>query len=157
MNGREPQSHQEHHHHGHSEGPRRGPGGRDHGGGRDQRGPENTEFLDLEPTRMLLSLASGLSRSVAEDILRGAIRKRLEERLGPELERIGRVAADLLADDFEANLRIERAIEDHKSTRQNLEQRLVAALAAEGSAGASADVKATPAKPSRPKAKRSSR
>lgn len=106
---------------------------------------------------MLLSLASGLSRSVAEDILRGAIRKRLEERLGPELERIGRVAADLLADDFEANLRIERAIEDHKSTRQNLEQRLVAALAAERSAGVSADVKATPAKPSRPKAKRSSR
>ncbi len=122
--------HDDHHHH----------GGHHHGadhhhhddhhrdGARAARGPQDTEFLDLEPTRVLLGAASGLAKDVVIDLLREAVRKRLQERLGSEIERIGFAAADVLADDFEANRRIEAVLEERRSTRKELEDRLAESL-----------------------------
>ncbi|MGE3669176.1 MAG: hypothetical protein AB7K71_05925 [Polyangiaceae bacterium] len=106
--------HEDHHHRGDRE-PR-------------ERGPEGTEFLDLEPTRLLLGAASGVAKEVMIDLLRAAVRRRLEERLGAEIERIGSAAADILVDDFEANRRIEAVLEERRSSRKGLEERLAASL-----------------------------
>ncbi|MCA9633370.1 MAG: hypothetical protein KC766_37230 [Myxococcales bacterium] len=112
-----------HHHDDHRQrGERRRQGG--------ERGPEDTEFLDLEPTRLLLGAASGVAKEVLVDLLRAAVRQRLEERLGEEIQRIGFAAADVLADDFEANRRIEAVLEDRRSSRKDLEERLAATLRA---------------------------
>jgi histone H3/H4 len=97
-----------------------GPGGRRderRGEGQRERGPEGTEFLDLEISKVLYEEAAGLTRAAVRDILREAIAKRLRERLGDRLEAIARLAADELADDVEANLDIEARIAARRQTR----------------------------------------
>lgn len=120
--------HHQHDHHHHDDHRRHRGGPRHERGGGGARGPEGSEFLDLEPTRALLGAASGMAKDVVIDLLRAAVRKRLEERLGAEIERIGFAAADVLADDFEANRRIEAVLEDRKSSRKDLEERLAQSL-----------------------------
>jgi hypothetical protein len=88
-------------------------GGPDHGGG--ARGPEGTEWLDLELSKVLSARADALTRGVAEELIRDAIKERLRERLGPRLEAIGRHAADKLADAAEASLDIEARIAAHSA------------------------------------------
>jgi hypothetical protein len=96
--------------------------------GHEDRGPEGTEFLDLEMSRVLFGEAEGLAREAARDLLRDALKERLRERLGPRLQAIAHVAADALADDVEANLGIEDLIRAHGERRRNVEERLRAAL-----------------------------
>jgi hypothetical protein len=95
------------------------------------RGPEGTEFLDLEMSRVLFGEAEGLAREAARDLLREALKARLRERLGPRLEAIAHVAADALADDVEANLGIEDLIRTHRERRRDTEEKLRAALSIE--------------------------
>jgi hypothetical protein len=103
-------------------GPDQGPHG--HQG----RGPEGTEFLDLEMSRVLFGEAEGLAREAARDLLRDALKERLRERLGPRLQAIANVAADALADDVEANLGIEDLIRAHGERRRSVEEKLRAAI-----------------------------
>ena len=141
--------HHHHHdgHHHHDDHHHRDGGSRD--GERRDRGPAGSEFLDLEPTRMLLGAASGVAKEVVVELLRAAVRKRLEERLGAEIERIGFAAADVLADDFEANRRIEAVLEERRSSRKDLEERLAESLRdSQASAAPSAAAGAAP-KPAR--------
>jgi len=91
-------------------------------------GPEDSTFLDLEISKVLAAEADALSRDAAREILRDAIKARLVERIGPRLTRLGRLAADELADDIEANLEIEARIAARRDARKNRDQRVEAAL-----------------------------
>jgi hypothetical protein len=92
-------------------------------------GPEGTEFLDLEISKVLLGEASSLAREAAREILKEAVKARLRERLGERLEAIGRLAADVLCEDIEANLAIEERIGARREERKEIERRLREALA----------------------------
>jgi hypothetical protein len=94
------------------------PGSGDHGR-HDHHGPEGTEFLDLEISRVIHAEAGSLARDAVRSILRSAIEARLRERLGAKLEAIGRLVADDLADDVEANLGIEATIVSRHEARKS--------------------------------------
>lgn len=130
-----------HHHHGGGDGHGCGCGHHDHhhhhdhdhpGHGGDQGGPPGTDFLDLELSQVLLGEANRMAQSVALDLMREALRERLRERLGDRLAAVGRIAADVLADDVEANLEIEARIVERKAGSADVEERLRAALAGKG-------------------------
>ena len=104
-------------------GEREGRGERGERGG----GPQGTEWLDLEISRVLSARADEMTRSVAEEILRDAIKVRLRERLGDRLEAIGRAAADKLADGVEASLDIEARIAAHAEALRPTKDRAQAA------------------------------
>jgi hypothetical protein len=110
-------------------------GGSDRGRG----GPPGTEFLDLELSKVLYGRAQSMSRSVAEEIIRDAIRARIKERLGPRLEAIGRLAADELIGDIEANLEIEATIAARREARRAMEGEIGAAVRGVGVGAAPPD------------------
>ncbi len=114
--------HDHHHHHDHDH---------DHGA----HGPEGSEFLDLEISQMLLGMAQNIARDVALDLIREAARERLSERLGDRLAEVGRLAADEMADDVEANLEIEGSIGARRERASTLRQRLEEALRSPGGQG----------------------
>jgi hypothetical protein len=121
-------SHDDHHgddHHGDHHHGDRGPS-RDH---HERRGPEGTEFLQVEMSKVLAAEAYDMARDAARDILREAIRERVRERVGDRLVELARIVADDLVDDFEANLAIEGQIEARKASRAATEEKLRAALA----------------------------
>ncbi|MEB2311778.1 MAG: hypothetical protein OZ921_17595 [Sorangiineae bacterium] len=109
-----------HHHDGEGGGDARGPGARD------------TEFLDLEISQVLLGEARRAARGVAVELMQEALRERLRERLGERLAAIGRLAADILADDVEANLAVESTIGARRERGREIEERLRAAVGASG-------------------------
>lgn len=116
------------------------------------RGPEGTEFLDLEISQVLFAQASEVAKDAALDLMREAMRERLRERLGDRLRALGRLAADELADDFEANLEIEARIAARKESAGGLEQKLRDALHGGGGERApSAAVKSSRRKRASPK------
>lgn len=87
-------------------------------------GPPDTQFLDLEISKIMLSEAEGMVRDAARDLLRDAIRARIKERMGESIEAIGRLAADTFVDDILANLEIERQIDERRRQRSGVEARL---------------------------------
>jgi hypothetical protein len=87
-------------------------------------GAPDTQFLDLEISSVLYDEADRLCREAARELLRDAIRTRLEERLGGHLREIGRLAADALADDIETNLEIETLILDRRAARSSIGDRV---------------------------------
>jgi hypothetical protein len=99
------------HHHGHHH---HGDGHRHPG---DRRGPPHSGFLDLEMSKVLESRAGDMVRPALDELLREAIVERLRERMGPRLRDLGRAAADLVADDVEANLDIEARIAARREAR----------------------------------------
>jgi hypothetical protein len=125
-----PHGHHEHGHHGHH-----GHGGH---GPEHRHGPSGTEFLQLELSKVVHGEAGEIAVEAARAILRDAIEARLRERLGPRLEALGRIAADELADDVEANLDIEARIAARRDLRQSTEGRVRDALRRAGPAPAAA-------------------
>jgi len=95
---------------------------------RERGGPTGTEFLDLEISKVLLGRAQSMARSVTEEIIRDAIKARMKERLGARLEAIGRLAADELILDIEANLEIEARIAARNQARRAIEGDIGAAV-----------------------------
>lgn len=106
----EPRDGQRHHPHGHHDG---------HPHDHSHHGPEGTEFLDLEISRVIHAEAGSLAHDAVRSILRSAIEARLRERLGAKLQAIGRLVADDLADDVEANLGIEATIATRHEARKS--------------------------------------
>lgn len=117
---------------------REGKGNGPRGPGRRDAGPQGTEFLDLEISRVLFGEAEGLARESVRDILRGALQERLRARLGNRLEAIAHLAADALADEIEANLGIERIVRSQGERKRDVEERLRIALTREEKAPAPA-------------------
>lgn len=99
-------------------------GGPQRGGG----GAPGTEFLDLELSKVLMGRAQAMSRGVAEEIIRDAIKARIKERLGPQLAAIGHLAADELIGDIEANLEIEARIAARREAKRAMEGQIGAAI-----------------------------
>ncbi len=120
--GHGPHHHQRHEHHDHH----RGHHERQHAHGRDggHHGPDGTHFLDLEISKVIYGEAASLTRDAARSILRGAIEARLREHLGAQLEEIGRIAADELIEDFQANVAIEDGIASRRDSRKATESRV---------------------------------
>jgi hypothetical protein len=105
---------------------------RDEGQGGERRGPPDTSWLQLEMSKVLEAEAEGLAKAAVEELLREAIKARLKERLGPRLEAIGRLCADRIADDVEANLDIEARIAARREARRVLDGRIAESLGALG-------------------------
>jgi hypothetical protein len=93
---------------------------RDH----DRGGPPDTEFLDLEISRVLYGEAKDIAREAARDLMREAIRERLRQRIGDRLRAVGVLVADQLADEVEANLAIEQRIEAQRSRTREVDRKL---------------------------------
>jgi hypothetical protein len=108
---------------------RRDRGDHEHGGG-EHRGPPETGWLDLELSKVIEGQAERIAREGVEELLKFHIKARLLERLGPRLEAIGRLVADQLVDDMEANLDIEARIAARRQARGNLDGRIAEALGA---------------------------
>lgn len=87
-------------------------------------GPEGTEFLQLEMSRVLYGEARELARDAARELIREAIRERLRQRVGDRLRAVGVLVADELAGELEANLDIERRIDAQRRTKQAIEEKL---------------------------------
>lgn len=107
--------------------------------GGDRAGAPDTEFLDLEISKVLFGRAQSMARSVAEEIIRDAIKARMKERFGARLEAIGRLAADELVLDIEANLDIEARIAARREARRAVDGEIGAAIRGGGSGGAPPD------------------
>ncbi len=120
-NGRDHGDDHRRHHHDHHDHHR-------HDGGGDRRGPPESEWLQLEMSKVLQGSAEGMARAAAEEIIRDAIKARLRERLGPRLEAVGRLVADQLADDVEQNLDIEGRIGARSEARRALGAKIAEAL-----------------------------
>src|SRR3954470_20165227 len=99
---------------GHENGGERGP---DH----DRGGPEGTEFLDLELSKVIQARGSALAREAAEELIKESVKARLKERLGERLAEVGRIAADELVDAIETNLSIEALIAARREGRNGLD------------------------------------
>ncbi len=99
-----------------------------HGGGGERRGPPETEWLDLEMSKVIEGLAERLARKGGEEILLYYIKLRLMERIGPRLQAVATLAADRLADDIEANLEIEARIAARREARRAFDGRFAEAL-----------------------------
>lgn len=96
--------------------------------GEGRRGPPESQWLQLEPARVLYGRAESLATQAAEEILKDAIKQRLRERLGPKLEEIARIAADAVADDMETNFEIEARIAARREARRAIDERVDAVL-----------------------------
>jgi hypothetical protein len=128
------------------DGPRGRGGDQGQQGGGDRGGPQRggggaagTEFLDLEISKVLFGRAQSMARSVAEEIIREAIKARMKERLGARLEAIGRLAADELILDIEANLDIEARIAARHQARRAMDGDIGAAIRGGGDPSAPPD------------------
>jgi hypothetical protein len=124
----------------------------DYGGDRgpsereNEHGPADSEFLNLEMSKVVLSDAESLIAEAGRDILRAAIRERIEERFGDRLRAVGHLVADAAMDDLEANLSIESLIHANRNARRGLDERVREVL---GSVKATPPPAAAPTAPSR--------
>lgn len=92
---------------------------RKHDGPQDhEHGPAGTEWLELEISQVLQGIAERHVRQMAEELIKDAMKARLKERIGAQLEAIGRRAADALVEDMAANLEIEAKIRAHNEARR---------------------------------------
>ena len=110
------------------DGPRGRGGDQGQRDGGDRGGAPDTEFLDLEISKVLFGRAQSMARSVAEEIIRDAIKARMNERFGARLEAIGRLAADELVVDNETNLDIEARIAARREARRAIDGEFGAAM-----------------------------
>ena len=86
---------------------------RDHRGGRDRGAPagQNSRFLNLEISKVLLDASSRAAHAALEQLLVERVKERLAERMGSRLEALADLAVDDMMADLEANLDIERRIQ----------------------------------------------
>lgn len=96
------------------------------------RGPEGTQFLQLELSRWLEGQGRDEGHGIVRELLKRAIAARLEERLGERIAALGTAIADEIADDFEANLLIEAQIDARRDAKKSAIERAQSALRSEG-------------------------
>lgn len=87
------------------------------------------EFLDLEISQVLYGEAQGIVREAFRELLKEHAKRRIEARMGGQLEALAELAVDELLADVEANLAIERRIEERERQRAALAERLRAVFA----------------------------
>ena len=92
-------------------------------------GPEGSEFLQLELSRMLAGQASELVREAFGDLLRESLREALHARLGERIAALADVIAEDFAADVEANLAIASAIDGRRSAKAEVAERARQAFA----------------------------
>lgn len=112
----------------------------DHGHGHDHRdrggGAPDTQFLDLELSKVLFGEADSITREAFRELLKDAAKRRLLERWGQRITALAELAVDELIADAEANLEIEARIAARTQARAQLDDRVAAILAAAPSAAA---------------------
>lgn len=86
-------------------------------------GPEGSEFLQLELSRMLAGQASELVKEAFGDLLREALREALHARLGDRIAGLADVIADDFAADIDANLAIEAALDGRRAAKAEVAER----------------------------------
>jgi hypothetical protein len=73
-------------------------------------------------SKLIESRAAELVQRAVDELLKEAIMERLRERMGARLREAGRAAADMTADDVEANLAIEARIAERQQARRAAER-----------------------------------
>jgi hypothetical protein len=107
-------------------GPSDGPEGRCGPGG----GPgSDTQFLQLEMSRVLYAEAQGVTKQAVRELLLEAAKAHLRERFGETITRLGQLATDELLTDIEASLEIEERIQRRRESSGGTEDRVREALA----------------------------
>jgi len=91
-------------------------------------GRPNTEFLDLELSKVMYAEAEGVTREAFRELLKEAAKRRLLERWGDRITELANLAVDELLDDAEANLEIEARIAARNHARQSVADRVEAIL-----------------------------
>lgn len=110
----------------------------------DRGGPE-TNFLDLELSKVLYSEADGVTREAFRELLKEAAKRRLQERWGDRIVALANLAVDELLADAEANLEIEAQIGARNRARRAVEERVAEILGRPPGAGESGDASDAPA------------
>ena len=105
---------------------RDGPDGR---GGPDGGPGSDTQFLQLEMSRVLYAEAQGVTKQAVRELLLEAAKAHLRERFGETITRLGQLATDELLTDIEASLEIEERIHHRRESSGGTEDRLREALA----------------------------
>jgi hypothetical protein len=100
----------------------------------EQRGGE-TNFLDLEISKVLFDEAEGITRKAFRALLEEAAKRHLSERIGVQIEALAKLAVDELLADVAANLEIEARIAARKQAREGLDARIDAILRGSGEGG----------------------
>ena len=99
--------------------------GNDHkGDGESQsKGAADSEFLDLEISKVLYGEAEDVTREALRDLLKDAAKELLRERFGDRIDALAGLAIDELLADVEANIAIEGRIAERAEAREGLDKR----------------------------------
>ena len=101
------------HHHDHHD---------DHDGGPD------TDFLDLEMSKVLYDEARRVTREAYRELLKEAAKRQLGELWGERIEALAKLAVDELLADTEANLEIEAKIAARNEAKDGIEREVESIL-----------------------------
>jgi hypothetical protein len=114
---------------------RGGPNG-DAGRDADQRGRDgsDTQFLQLEMSRVLYEEARGVTKQALRELLLDAAKDHLRKRFGEAITRLGELATEELLSGIEASLDIEDQIQRRQESSGGTPDRLREALARSRSA-----------------------
>src|SRR5438552_943883 len=89
-----------------------GESGRD--GEQGSRDRPDTQFLQLEMSRVLYGEAQGVTKQALRELLLDAAKDHLRKRFGDTITRLGELATEELLSDIEASLDIEDQIRRHQ-------------------------------------------
>ncbi|EDM75624.1 hypothetical protein PPSIR1_00235 [Plesiocystis pacifica SIR-1] len=106
----------------------------DHGGG---GGGGNTDFLDLEISKVLYSEAEGVTREAFRELLKDAAKRQWQARFGDQIDALAKLAVDELLADVTTNLEIEAKIAARQAAREGVDAKVSALLG--GDSGSDAD------------------
>jgi hypothetical protein len=90
----------------------------------DRGGGPDTDFLDLELSKVMYSEAEAATRAAFRELLEESAKRRLQERWGDRIDALAKLAVDQLIADAEVNLEIEVKIGERNRARRGVEEQL---------------------------------
>ncbi len=100
----------------------------DQRGGGGRGGGQDTRFLQLEQSRVMLSDARRLAREAAMEVVKEEAKVLLRERFGHRLRKLAELAVAEEMADWEASLAIEEKVAERIAAREDLPSRLAEAM-----------------------------
>jgi murein endopeptidase len=89
-----------------------------------QRGAPNTQFLDLEISKVLFSDAQQTTREAFHELLKEAAKEELKAKFGEQIQALASLAVDEFIHNTAANLAIESRIQQRQQDQRSFEERL---------------------------------
>lgn len=108
-----------------------------HGSPQAHGGGPNTDFLDFELHKVMYDEAESIVREAYRELLKDAIKQRLQARWGGRITALANLAADEAMADADANFQIQALIESRNAAHADVEQRIQAIIRQDENEGAS--------------------